>query len=131
MTLPTVSPQPRTEKAFMVLQLAHENGKAEQYSEAMFQAFFQQDRDIGLDDVIIDVAASVGLDPEQTRAALADDDRRRQQHSDQDYAVNVVGVTSVPGIRIDGHLLPGVPSATRLKNTVDELAGRVTSREHS
>lgn len=37
--LPSVSPQPRTEKAFLVLQLAEEQSKAEEYSEAMFKAF--------------------------------------------------------------------------------------------
>ncbi|MGI5268069.1 DsbA family protein [Nonomuraea sp. CA-218870] len=46
----------------MVLQLAQERGRAEAYTEAMFKAFFQQDRDIGADEVITDVATSVGLD---------------------------------------------------------------------
>src|SRR5690606_10693916 len=34
-TLPSVSPQPRTERAFMVLQLAQEQGRAEAYTEAV------------------------------------------------------------------------------------------------
>lgn len=62
MTLPSVSRQPRTDKAFMVLQLAQQHGLAEAYTAAMFSAFFQQDRNIGHDEVIIDVATSVGLD---------------------------------------------------------------------
>ncbi|RAE96898.1 thioredoxin, partial [Burkholderia multivorans] len=69
-TLPTISPQPRTEKAFMVLQLAQEQGKAEAYSEAMFKAFFQDDRNIGEDEVILDVAVSVGLDRAEAEQAL-------------------------------------------------------------
>lgn len=121
MTLPSISPQPRTEKAFLVFQLAQERGTAEEYSEAMFKAFFQHNRDIGIDDVIIDVATSVGLDPHDARAALNDDARRQQHRLDLDFAVNTIGVTSVPGILIEGHLLPGVPSANRLKKTIDEL----------
>lgn len=127
-TLPTVSPQPRTEKAFMVLQLAQERGLAASYSTAMFAAFFQQDRDIGRDDVILDVAASVGLDRGEVEQALTSETRRAQQRVDQDYAVRTVGISAVPGIVIEGVLVQGVPSASRLKKVVDQLtAGTATS----
>ena len=126
-TLPTVSPQPRTEKAFMVLQLAQERGLAESYTEAMFSAFFQADRDIGLDEVIIDVATSVGLDRAEVEEALRSEERRARQRAAQDYAVNTVGIDSVPGIVVEGQLLRGVPSATRLKKVVDDLTGRKTA----
>lgn len=130
--LPTISPQPRTEKAFMVLQLAQENGKADAYSEAMFKAFFQDDRNIGDDDVIVDVATSVALEASEVEASLHSEDRRAKQQADQNYAVNAVGVTSVPSIMVEGHLLPGVPSATRLKQTVDDLTtGTATSEVRS
>lgn len=120
-TLPTISPQPRTEKAFMVLQLAQERGLAEAYTDAMFSAFFQQDRNIGLDEVIIDVATSVGLDRSEIEAALRSEERRDRQRADQDYAVNMVGIDAVPGIVVEGVVLRGVPSATRLKKVVDDL----------
>lgn len=120
-TLPSVSPQPRTEKAFMVLQLAHEQGKAEAYSEAMFTAFFQQDRNIGVDDVIIDIATSVELDRAEIEEALQSEARRDRQRAAQDYAVNTVGIEAVPGIVVDGAVLRGVPSASRLKKVVDEV----------
>lgn len=123
-TLPSVSPQPRTDKAFMVLQLAQEHGLAEAYTEAMFSAFFQQDRNIGLDEVIIDVATSVGLDQAEVEEALRSEERRDRQRAAQDYAVNTVGIDSVPGIVVEGTVLRGVPSATRLKKVVDDLAGR-------
>ena len=119
--LPTVSPQPRTEKAFMVLQLAQERGKAEGFSEAMYKAFFQDDRDIGQDEVILDVAASVGLDSGDVMIALQSAERRARQRSDQDYAANTVGITSVPSIVVNGQVLPGVPSATRLRKVIDQL----------
>lgn len=123
-TLPSVSPQPRTDKAFMVLQLAQEHGLAEAYTGAMFSAFFQQDRNIGLDEVIIDVATSVGLDQAEVEEALRSEERRDRQRAAQDYAVNTVGIDSVPGIVVEGTVLRGVPSATQLKKVVDDLAGR-------
>lgn len=123
-TLPSISPQPRTEKAFMVLQLAQERELAEAYTEAMFSAFFQQNRNIGLDEVIIDVATSVGLDRSEVEEALRSEERRERHRADQDYAVNTVGIDSVPGIVVEGTVLRGVPSATRLKKIVDERTAR-------
>ncbi|MGJ7541005.1 DsbA family oxidoreductase [Brevibacterium luteolum] len=123
-TLPSVSPQPRTDKAFMVLQLAQEQGLAEAYTEAMFSAFFQQDRNIGLDEVIIDVATSVGLNRAEVEEALRSEERRDRQRAAQDYAVHTVGIDSVPGIVVEGQVLRGVPSATRLKKVVDDLTDR-------
>ncbi|WP_026530788.1 DsbA family oxidoreductase [Haematomicrobium sanguinis] len=126
-TLPSISPQPRTEKAFMVLQLAQERGLAEAYTEAMFVAFFQQDRNIGLNEVVIDIATSVGLDHAEVTEALNDEERRRRHHIDQEYAVNTVGIDSVPGIVVNGQVLRGVPSVTRLKKVVDDLSERQTT----
>lgn len=128
-TLPSVSPQPRTEKAFMVLQLAQERGLAEAYTEAMFSAFFQADRNIGLDEVIIDVATSVGLDRAEVEEALRSEERRDRQRAAQDYAVHTVGIDAVPGIVVEGTVLRGVPSATRLKKVVDDLTDRKATSE--
>lgn len=119
-SLPTISPQPRSEKAFMVLQLAREHGVADAYSTAMFRAFFQQDRNIDKAEVIIGVAASVGLDCADVIAALASEDRRRQQRENQDFAVNAVGVSAVPSFRVNGRLASGVLDADRLTQLIDE-----------
>lgn len=122
--LPTISPQPRSDKAFMVLQLAAEHGLGEAYSDAMFRAFFQQDRNIGEDEVIIDVAVSVGLERADVVAALASEDRRRRQDEDQEFAVKTVGVSAVPSFRVDGRLVPGVLDAEHLTRLVDEAVAR-------
>lgn len=122
MTLPSISPQPRTEKAFMVLQLAQERDLAQEYTEAMFTAFFQEDRNIGEDEIITEVATSVGLNRDEVEEALNSEERRARQRADQDYAVNTVGINSVPGVVVEGQvLLRGVPSATRLKKVIDQL----------
>lgn len=117
--LPSASPQPRTEKAFLVLQLAQEHGVAEAYSQAMFAAFFQEDRDIGDEDVIVDIAESVGIEAASARQAMNSPERLRQHRADLAYATETVGVTAVPSFVVNGKLLQGVPSATRLKNAVD------------
>ncbi len=119
--LPSVSPQPRTQKAFLVLQLADEAGLAAQYSNAMLRAFFQDDLDIGDERVITDVATGIGLDEQSVLQAFSDPDRIRQHQADLAHAVETVGVTSVPGIVVGGTVLAGVPSATRLKQAVDAM----------
>ncbi|MDR8018831.1 DsbA family oxidoreductase [Nesterenkonia aerolata] len=129
MALPSISPQPRTEKAFMVLQLAQEQGLAQEYTEAMFAAFFQQDRNIGLDEVIIDVATSVGLEQTEVEEALSSEQRRQRQRADHDYAVGTVGLDVVPGVVVEGQVLRGVPSARRLKKVIDQLTDQKT--EHT
>lgn len=119
--LPSVSPQPRTEKAFLVLQLAQEQGLAEDYSRAMFAAFFQEDRDIGDEDVIVDIAETLSMDGASVRQAMSSPERLRQHRADLVHATETVGVTAVPGIVVNGMLLHGVPSATRLKKAVDAV----------
>lgn len=125
-SLPTISPQPRSDKAFVVLQLAKEHGVADAYSEAMFRAFFQQDQNIGEDEVIIAVAESVGMDRANVIAALESEARRQQQREDQDFAVNAVGVSGVPSFRVNGQLVSGVLDAARLIQLVDEADAEET-----
>lgn len=128
-SLPSVSPQPRTQKAFMVLQLAQEHGLGEEYSHAIFKAFFQEDQNTGDDAVIIDAAVSVGLTAHEVQQALLSEARRIQHAADQNYASQVVGITSVPRFRVNDHLVVGVPSATQLKKTVNILSSRDPAQE--
>ncbi|GFZ91493.1 DsbA family oxidoreductase [Nesterenkonia alkaliphila] len=125
-TLPTVSPQPRTEKAFMVFQLAELKGLAEQYTEAMFKAFFQQDRNIGEDEVIIEIATSVGLNRAEAEDALVNESFRAAHRAELEHAVKTLGVEAVPSIFVDGELVRGVPSATRLKKVIDASAEKAS-----
>lgn len=105
-----------------MLQLAAERGLAEAYSHAMFAAFFQDDRDVGREEVIIDVAASVGLARSDVEAALTSRQRADRHADDLTYAVRQVGVQAVPSFLIGDRLLSGVHDATQLKAAVDEFA---------
>ncbi len=118
-SLPTVSPQPRTDKAFQVLQLAKERGVGEAWSTAVFEAFFQDDRDIGDDEVLVATAGRVGLDRDAVFAALTSEVRRARQRADQDFAVGQVGVTAVPSFRVGDRLLAGVVDTDQLVRLVD------------
>lgn len=118
-TLPDVSPQPRTAKAFLGLQLAREQGVAEAYSQAMFQAFFQHSRDISQDEVILAVATSVGLDRQAVQEALYSRARQQAHQQALDHAIQDLGITAVPSFRIGQQILAGAQSTAELCRQVD------------
>ena len=117
--LPDISPQPRTEKAFTVLQLAEEAGVAEDYSAAMFRAFFQENRDIGNDEVIVDIASSVGLPADKVSQAMHDTDRIVSHRSEQEFYRNSLDIPAVPSFRIGNRVTSGVPDVDDLIRFID------------
>ena len=118
-TLPSISPQPRTEKAFTVLQLAEEAGVADEYSAAMFRAFFQENRNIGEDEVIIDVAASVGLPRDEVVRALTDPGRIRTHRSEQERYRDDLDIPAVPSFRMGDRITSGLLGIDELMRFID------------
>lgn len=118
-TLPSISPQPRTEKAFTVLQLAEEAGVADEYSAAVFRAFFQENRNIGEDEVIIDVAASVGLPRDEVVRALTDPRRIRTHRSEQERYRDDLDIPAVPSFRMGDRITSGVLGIDELMRFID------------
>ena len=68
-------PQPLMSNSRMAMEageFAKEHGKYDRYHEAVFAAFFTDCKDIGDQEVILDLARDVGLDVPALREALAD-----------------------------------------------------------
>lgn len=119
--LPSVSPQPRSDKAFEILALAQDKGLDHAYSMRVMRAFFQEDRDIGQPEVLIELAADAGLDPEETRQALdsgafAERHRRALRHAREDMAI-----TAVPTIVVGKQVFRGTPPLRALQLALDQL----------
>ncbi|WP_341908025.1 DsbA family oxidoreductase [Polaromonas sp. YR568] len=112
--LPSVSPQPYTAMAWQGYQFARAEGKGHVYNDAVLRAFFQEDRDIGRVDVLVDIAREVGLDPVGFEAALRDG-RFREIHEQALAMARAQGVSGVPAFRIGPHWLPGVQPARTLE----------------
>ncbi len=70
--------QPRSRKALEAAEFAREKGLYDEMHNALFRAFFEDGRDIGDVEVILDVAAPVGLDLSELRIALARTATRRR-----------------------------------------------------
>lgn len=117
--LPTISPQPRTAKAFELLCLAQDRGLATAYSMRVLKAFFQEDRDIGDVPVLLALAEEAGLDRAEAESALREGtyvERHREalRHAREDMAI-----TSVPTIVVGDRVFRGVPQPDALLDALD------------
>jgi predicted DsbA family dithiol-disulfide isomerase len=116
--LPRVSPQPYSRLAFEGFAYAAERDLGQRYTEQVFRAFFVQQRDIGRPEVLTDVAARLGLDADDFRAAL-DNGRYAAAHQRALRRAHGLEITVVPTILANGRRLEGVPSAQALHQLLD------------
>lgn len=95
---------PRSLKALALGELARDRGLYREAHERIMRAYWSEARDIGDDDVLVELAADAGLDPAEARAALTDEGylgrvagstRAAQEH----------GVNAVPAFVLDDRLL--------------------------
>ncbi|EMA67520.1 thioredoxin [Halorubrum aidingense JCM 13560] len=88
------------------------------FDEAIFEALWVDGRDIGDVDVLAEIADSVGLDGEEVRSAVADEDRRdrlRERFVDAQRD----GVTGVPTFAYEGHAARGAVPPEQLERLVE------------
>lgn len=123
MTLPSVSPQPYTAMAFRGSLYAADHGVAHAYHRRIMTALFQENRDIGDEDTLAQLAADVGLDRAACLSALEDHDyaRRHAQALDESAAT---GITVVPTIVIGPRRIEGVATEGVILRALAEDAAR-------
>ncbi|WP_306028307.1 DsbA family protein [Stappia sp. MMSF_3263] len=119
--LPSISPQPRTAKAFELLAMAQDKGLDHPYSMRVLRAFFQEGSDIGDPEVLIGLAVEAGLDAREARAALesgayAARHREALRHAREDMAI-----TSVPTIVVGERIFRGTPPLDELRRAIQDL----------
>jgi predicted DsbA family dithiol-disulfide isomerase len=87
--------QPRSRKAMEAVAYANSQGKGDEMHHAVFRAFFEEGRDIGETDVLLDIGESVGLQTDALRRALDENTFAAQVSEDQKLASDF-GITGVP-----------------------------------
>jgi len=99
--------RPRTRKAHEAAWFAQEQGAGRAMREAIFAAYWGEERDIGRIDVLADLAEGAGLDPVSLRIALDIDRYRGEVLRDEETAERlriratpVLFLGSGPGARI-------------------------------
>ena len=91
----------KTLKAHELMHLALERGKQLPMVEALFSAYFEQGRHVGHVDDLVELATAVGLDAEETRAALTAGTYADRVAEDIDQARRL-GINGVPFYVVDG-----------------------------
>ena len=119
--LPTVSPQPHTHLAWEGFQFAREHDKGNQYNDRVLRAFFVEGRDIGLPEVLAELAGEVGLDAAAFRDTL-DRRRYRDAHLAALRRAHDLGITGVPAFEIGSRLLVGVQPREALEAAIAEAS---------
>ena len=87
--------QPRSRRALEAAEFAREQGVYDAMHHALFRAFFEDGRDIGDVEVLLDVGESVGLDRASLRDALEEGRYTAKVVADEELARRL-GVDSVP-----------------------------------
>ena len=124
--------QPRSRKALEAAEFAREKGLYDEMHTALFKAFFEDGRDIGDVEVILDVAAPVGLDLGELRAALAEGRYTEKVLADEELS-RKLGVSSVPTMLVtpagadlsEAEVITGAqPYGGRIEAAVERALGK-------
>lgn len=89
--------QPRSRKALEAAAHARAEGSFDPMHRAIFRAFFEEGRDIGQMEVLLEIAASAGLDVESLRHAL-ETDRHTKAVLEEEQLAQELGISAVPTI---------------------------------
>lgn len=119
--LPKISPQPRTDKAFQVFAMAEDQGVGDDFTMKVMKAFFQEEKDIGDNEILADLAADIGLERNTVLNALNEKTYAERHYEAQRHAVDEANISSVPTIIIGQKTFRGVPSLSEIQKAIDEV----------
>jgi predicted DsbA family dithiol-disulfide isomerase len=110
--------------AHKLLSIAgHEHGwrKQTELKLALFRAYFQDDRDVSDEAVLLDVAESVGLDPAACKAWIADEALTQKVRGEQAHWRDQ-NITGVPAIIFNQRfMVPGAQSAEVFADVINKV----------
>ena len=114
-----------TIKAHQLIHFAKAHGKQLEAKERLLNAYFVQGRHVGRTEDLADLAAEIGLDREQAKRALENDEYLDAVRADQQQAIGY-GIRGVPFFVIDGKY--GVSGAQEAK-TFTEVLNKVKEEQ--
>jgi len=126
MRLPPV--QPRSRRAHEAAQWARSQGRFNEYNAALFRAFFERGEDISRPEVLLKLAADLGLDTSSLSNALDNREFEASVLADEREA-DELGVNGVPAIVADRRVaLSGVQSLAGLQELVSRARAMSTEK---
>lgn len=120
---------PNTIDAHRMIHWAGIERKQGAMVDALFDAYFAQARDIGDPEVLVEIAAKVGMEADVVRQLLSsdndiDDIRNRDAHSRK------MGVSSVPTFIIaNQHAVPGAQQPEMWKQIISDIMQQIQSTQ--
>ncbi len=106
-------------RAQMLGKWAESLGKGDEFHHAAFHAMFVDTLNIGKDDVLLELASSVGLDLKEARSVLEQESFMEQVDRDWQYC-RELGVTSIPTFVNGKKGISGAQPYEALKQLVEE-----------
>ncbi len=108
--------------AHRLLHWADKSGKQHALKLALFKAYFTDGRDVSNRDVLVEVAASVGLDSAEARALIEGDAFAKDVRTEEAYYQNQ-GIHAVPAIIInEKYLISGGQKPEVFEQALREIA---------
>jgi predicted DsbA family dithiol-disulfide isomerase len=120
MKLPDVSPHPYTDLAHQGFHYAKEFGKGKEYNDRVYNAFFQEDQNIGEINVLAKLAAEVGLDEQDFTTALETGKYEKIQQKALKHAYDEAEITAVPTFVIGEERIAGAVSKEIFEQAIDK-----------
>jgi predicted DsbA family dithiol-disulfide isomerase len=126
MRLPPV--QPRSRSAHEAAHWARCQGRFDEYNAALFRSFFERGEDISRPELLLKLAADLGLDTSSLRNALEYRESEASVLADEREA-DELGVNGVPAIEADRRVaLSGVQSLAGLQEVVSRARAMSTEK---
>jgi predicted DsbA family dithiol-disulfide isomerase len=105
LTMRRPSRRPPTLGCHLVAELAEQQGRGPPWRGAVFAAYWAEDGDVGNDQVLVDLAGTIGLDPVAIQDLLADRQARTALRRRM-LAARSRGIGGVPVLEFHGEFLP-------------------------
>jgi len=129
LSLEGIERTPNTVDAHRLIHWAAVEGRQTAAVSRLFRAYFEQGRDIGGHDVLLDIAEGIGLD-RAVIARLLESDADIDEIRARDAHARERGVTGVPTFVVaNTHVVPGAQPAELWTRTIDEIDAQLRARE--
>ncbi len=123
LNLSTISRTPNTLDAHRLIHWSGVEGRQTPVATAMFQAYFQEGRDLSDHEVLADIADGAGLDAAVIMRLLASS-ADKDEIMKKDAMAREMGVQAVPTFVVAGqHAVPGAQPTELWAKVIDELVG--------
>jgi predicted DsbA family dithiol-disulfide isomerase len=111
---------PNTLEAHRFIKLATREGRLGGAVDAVFEAFFQEGRDIGEPGVLTEIGQDLGITA-SVAEAFADATQGREEVAAEEKRLRSLGVIAVPNLLINGHVLvPGPAEVATYVQAIDQ-----------